>query len=267
MIAAPGRRSLSSRVDVRLHRLVERRGSLVDEDPVGLEKERAREGEPLLLADRKRHRPVRRSRRAARRDARAGRLRAPRGMSRRRSRRRARDRSAHRAACRSAGRDAAAGRATRHPAGVATSPLPNGQSPASTRKSVVLPLPEGPLTDTRLARPDDEARLVEQQLAVRQPHVDIADLERIGRRRRDLDARLARARSLARSIASPNEVSRSTTAIHAATVGNASTNQESAPCTCAERAGRLRQHAERNDAGEIARRGDDDRKDRCATWP
>ena len=55
---APGRRSAQQLVHAPLGRLVERRGRLVEEQPVRAVEQRAREGEALLLAARQHQRPV-----------------------------------------------------------------------------------------------------------------------------------------------------------------------------------------------------------------
>ena len=246
----------------RLGRLVQRRAGLVEEQPVRPDQQRAREREPLLLAAATWSSTSCRSRPGGRRSGRAGRRRAPRGSPASLVRLRAgRGSTAPPAACRSGCRASAAGTGPWRPRGRCTVPLPNGHRPASTRNSVVLPLPEGPWITRRCPGRIVEVDMLEQHPPVGQRHVDVMQRQsrpaavRPDRSRARSPGRLGPLHGLAER---GQPVDGGLPAGQSAVV---STNQDSEPWTWPKAPAVCVSMPKRDLAGEVARRRDDERED------
>jgi len=131
-----------------LRRLIERRGGLVEHEHPGTKKERAPRTR-FAVARRGRGRATsRRPRRGREPGARGRPAGGPRDLLRGDPPKPGSDSTRRRAGTRGGGRCAPRGTA-RQPWGTSTQPDPNGQMPDSTRRSVVLPDPAGPVRSTR----------------------------------------------------------------------------------------------------------------------
>ena len=212
--SCPGSASLQHPVDRRLGRLVERGGRLVEEQPVGLREERARDGEALLLAERQALAPRRSSsRRSARCGSRAA-CRPPRWRASVVGPSDAPDRRRRRAAFRSGCRAAAAGASCCAPCGhrdraLAERPDAGDRAEQGRLAGAGRAGEQGRSRRARKARPSACRRVAARRAA----QVEVVEPRVSARVLGERDAGLAAERLRRAAIASSKVVRRSSTAL------------------------------------------------------